>query len=80
LEDAEKIHEPVAEDLNQLEVAELMELIQSLPLGYRTVFNLFAIEGYSHQEIAEQLNISESTSKSQYLRARAYLRQRIEER
>jgi RNA polymerase sigma-70 factor (ECF subfamily) len=51
-----------------------------MPTGYRVVFNLFAIEGYSHQEIAEQLNISESTSKSQYLRARAYLRQRIEER
>jgi RNA polymerase sigma-70 factor (ECF subfamily) len=80
LEDAEKMQEPAAEDLNQLEVAELMDLVQSLPLGYRTVFNLFAIEGYSHQEIAEQLNISESTSKSQYLRARAYLRQRIEER
>jgi RNA polymerase sigma-70 factor (ECF subfamily) len=44
------------------------------------VFNLFAIEGYSHQEIAATLAISESTSKSQYLRARAYLRDRIEKR
>jgi RNA polymerase sigma-70 factor (ECF subfamily) len=58
----------------------LMGLVQSMPTGYRVVFNLFAIEGFSHQEIAEQMGISESTSKSQYLRARAYLRQRIEEK
>jgi RNA polymerase sigma-70 factor (ECF subfamily) len=77
LEDAEKIHEPVAEDLNQLEVAELMDLVQSLPLGYRTVFNLFAIEGYSHQEIGELLGITESTSKSQLNRARSVLKEKI---
>jgi RNA polymerase sigma-70 factor (ECF subfamily) len=65
---------------SQLMAEDLIALIQKMPTGYRVVFNLFAIEGYSHQEIAEQLNISESTSKSQYLRARAYLRQRIEER
>ena len=65
---------------SQLMAEDLIVLIQKMPAGYRVVFNLFAIEGYSHQEIAEQLNISESTSKSQYLRARAYLRQRIEER
>jgi len=58
----------------------LMALVQAMPTGYRVVFNLFAIEGFSHQEIAEHLGISESTSKSQYLRARAYLRQRIEEK
>ncbi len=57
---------------------DLLKLIQALPEGYRTVFNLFAIEGYSHQEIAQQLGISESTSKTQYLRARAYLKDRIE--
>ena len=77
LEDAEKMQEPVAEDLNQLEVAELMELIQSLPLGYRTVFNLFAIEGYTHQEIGELLGITESTSKSQLNRARSVLKEKI---
>jgi RNA polymerase sigma-70 factor (ECF subfamily) len=65
---------------SQLMAEDLIALIRKMPTGYRVVFNLFAIEGYSHQEIAEQLNISESTSKSQYLRARAYLRQRIEER
>ncbi|MEN9699230.1 MAG: hypothetical protein RLZZ301_428 [Bacteroidota bacterium] len=57
---------------------DLMKLIQALPDGYRVVFNMFAIEGFSHQEIAAHLNITESTSKSQYLRARAYLRERIE--
>jgi RNA polymerase sigma-70 factor (ECF subfamily) len=54
-----------------------MELIQSLPLGYRTVFNLFAIEGYSHQEIGELLGITESTSKSQLNRARSVLKEKI---
>ena len=57
---------------------DLLKLVQALPDGYRTVFNLFAIEGFSHQEIAQQLAISESTSKTQYLRARAYLKERIE--
>jgi RNA polymerase sigma factor (sigma-70 family) len=77
LEDAEKVQAPAAEALNQLEVAELMELVQSLPLGYRTVFNLFAIEGYSHQEIGELLGITESTSKSQLNRARSVLKEKI---
>ena len=52
---------------------ELMALIQRMPSGYKTVFNMFAIEGYSHKEIAEHLGVSESTSKSQYKRARSYL-------
>ena len=55
-----------------------MKMIQSMPEGYKVVFNMFAIEGYSHAEIAEQLGVTESTSKSQYSRARAYLRERIE--
>ena len=59
---------------------DLMKLIQRMPDGYRIVFNMFAIEGYSHQEIAAQLGVTESTSKSQYVRARAYLRERIEKR
>jgi RNA polymerase sigma-70 factor (ECF subfamily) len=59
---------------------DLMKLIQTMPEGYKVVFNLFAIEGYSHQEIAATLGISESTSKSQYLRARGYLKARIEKR
>lgn len=54
-------------------VKELHELLNRMPEGYRIVFNLFAIEGYKHKEIAEQLNIDESTSKTQYLRAKNWL-------
>ena len=64
--------------LEQLAASDLMLLIQSMPHGYKIVFNMFAIEGYSHKEIALTLDISENTSKSQYSRARAYLRERIE--
>ncbi len=53
---------------------EILQLVQNLPTGYRTVFNLFAIEGYSHKEIAEQLGISESTSKTQFHKAKIQLR------
>lgn len=56
---------------------ELLDFVQSLPDGCRIVFNLFAIEGYSHKEIGEKLSISEGTSKSQYSRARQLLMQRI---
>ncbi len=58
---------------------DLLKIIQQLPKGSRTVFNLYAIEGYSHIEIANMLNISEGTSKSQYSRARAYLQKVIPE-
>lgn len=64
-------------DSDELEVADLLALVNQLPDGYRTVFNLYAIEGYSHKEIAEQLSISESTSKSQLSRARALLQERL---
>jgi RNA polymerase sigma-70 factor (ECF subfamily) len=64
----------------QMMADDLMKLIQNMPEGYRVIFNMFAIEGYAHQEIATQLGISESTSKSQYLRARAYLKNRIDKR
>ena len=64
----------------RLMAEDLMKLVQSMPEGYKVVFNMFAIEGYSHQEIAAALGVTESTSKSQYLRARAYLRDRIEKK
>jgi RNA polymerase sigma factor (sigma-70 family) len=60
-----------------LETEALLELIQELPQGYRTVFNLFAIEGYNHKEIADQLGISVNTSKSQLSRARVYLQKEL---
>ena len=56
---------------------ELMALITSLPAGFRTVFNMYAIEGYSHKEIAESLGISEVTSRTQFSRARAMLQKKI---
>lgn len=56
----------------------IVRLLQQLPEGYRTVFNLFVMEDFSHKEIAEILGISESTSKTQLFKAKAYLRQRLE--
>lgn len=64
-------------DLNRLGMQDLMNLIQQLADGYRVVFNMYAIEGYSHKEIAETLGISEGASKSQLSRARAILREKV---
>ncbi len=57
----------------QLNAKELADLIRQLPSGYQTIFNLYAVEGYSHIEIGEMLGISDGTSRSQYARARALL-------
>ena len=57
---------------------ELRKVIQRMPEGYKMVFNLYAIEGYKHREIAEILEIDENTSKSQYSRARRWLQERLE--
>ena len=56
-----------------LQAKQVVECIRTLPIGYRTVLNLYAIEGYSHKEIAAMLDIEESTSRSQYTRARNML-------
>lgn len=61
----------------QLEAQDLLNLIAELPVGYGTVFNLYAIEGYNHKEIAETLGISENTSKSQLSRARKLLQNKL---
>lgn len=58
---------------------ELMNLIMSLPPGFRTVFNMYSIEGYSHKEIGEILGISETTSRTQLSRARIWLQNKIKE-
>lgn len=70
-----KTEHDIASD--HLQVEDLMRLIQELPVGYRTVFNMYAIEGYSHKEIGELLQINENTSKSQLSRARKFLQSRI---
>ena len=62
---------------HHLEAEELLQMLNTLPTGYRMVFNLFAIEGYKHQEIAKKLGISESTSKSQYHKARMKLQEEL---
>lgn len=58
---------------------ELMNLVMSLPTGFRTVFNMYAIEGFSHKEIGKILGISETTSRTQFSRARAWLQNKIKE-
>ncbi|HQW82924.1 MAG TPA: sigma-70 family RNA polymerase sigma factor, partial [Ferruginibacter sp.] len=70
---ANKVH--VREEMipSIMQAKQIVECIRSLPLGYKTVLNLYAIEGYSHKEIAFLLDIEESTSRSQYTRAKAML-------
>ena len=72
--DTEK--EPV---LSEFHFKDLLRMIRSLPEGCQIIFNLYAIEGFNHKEIAEKLTISESTSKSQYARAKQLLKKRIDQ-
>jgi RNA polymerase sigma factor (sigma-70 family) len=79
-QDPETLREEATTDHEETEMAEaLLAMIDQLPLGYRTVFNLYAIEGYSHKEIAELLGISEGTSKSQLSKARSQLQACIQD-
>lgn len=75
----ENLH-PVTDDhaVINLNVKDIIVLIRQLPSGYQTIFNLHAIEGYSHVEIAKMMGISEGTSRSQYMRARNLLRDWME--
>jgi RNA polymerase sigma factor (sigma-70 family) len=72
-------HEYTYNTISTLNVKELLAVIQQLPDGYRTVFNLYVIEGYQHSEIAEILGVSEGTSKSQLARARNLLQSKLNE-
>jgi RNA polymerase sigma factor (sigma-70 family) len=73
-------YHPNYNNLNDhLEAEDLLQLVKELPSGYRVVFNMYAIDGYSHKEIAESLGISENTSKSQLSRARMYLQKQLKE-
>jgi RNA polymerase sigma-70 factor (ECF subfamily) len=78
VEEAFQVFDYAESQLQAMQTAELMKMIQEMPDGYRTVFNLFAIEGYAHKEIAEQLGITESTSKTQFLKARNWLIRQLE--
>ena len=76
--ESEAIEIPVDDNiLDKISSEEIYKLIAELPDGYRTVFNLYAIEGYTHKEIAEQLHINEGTSKSQLNHARKLLQKKI---
>lgn len=65
------------EGVRKIPPAVLFRMIEELPEGYRTIFNLFCLDGYSHAEIAGMLGIKEKTSSSQYFRARTLLAQKI---
>lgn len=71
--------EDVEVDEDQVSLKYLLQIIQELPDRYRLVFNLYVLDGYSHQEIAKMLEITEGTSKSNLARARMILRTKIEE-
>ena len=76
LSDEDYVFNDVAtESLENTSVEDIQKLIDKLPEGYKMVFNLFAIEGYKHSEIAEKLGVSESTSKSQLFKARKLLQE-----
>lgn len=79
LDEVAELSQPDSSVVSELSANDLLRLIHQLPAGFRTVFNLFAIEGYSHREISQMLNITESTSRSQYVRARQILQKRINE-
>lgn len=72
-------HDPGPPQFTDIPKKKLMEIIRSLPDGYRMVFNLYAIEGLSHKEIANALSISENTSKTQLMKARRSLRGKLNE-
>ncbi|MBQ1693264.1 MAG: RNA polymerase sigma factor [Bacteroidales bacterium] len=80
LDDAWDIGSPDPSAIQEIGHKELLELIAELPPGFRTVFNMYVIEGYSHKEIADELGISENTSRSQLQRARVILQKKILEK
>lgn len=77
IKEIEEIVEDQHVAFDQLHVKDLLALVQALPTGYRTVFNLYEVEGYQHKEIAEMMKISVSTSKTQLLHARRLLQKRL---
>lgn len=69
--------EPTATEVNSLDASTILAMVAELPDGYRTVFNLYCLDGYSHKEIAEQLGINEKSSSSQLVRAKTLLAHKI---
>ncbi|MFT5156759.1 MAG: RNA polymerase sigma factor (sigma-70 family) [Bacteroidia bacterium] len=79
LSDSDETYELELDEEEEIKMADLLKIVNELPDGYRIVFNLYAIEGYTHKEIANQLGISEGTSKSQLARARALLKKMLKQ-
>ena len=79
LESARNLKTETVSQIEKIGYKELMDMVMGLPTGFRTVFNMYAVEGYSHKEIGEILGISEVTSRTQYSRARALLQNKIKE-
>lgn len=77
LEEAGNLSSDISTQIQNIGYKEIMKVVMKLPDGYRTVFNMFVVEGFSHKEIAQALNISEVTSRSQLQRARMILQEKI---
>lgn len=77
IQDVEAENEKDVKVIDRLSADEILSIVQSLPEGYKVVFNLNVVEGYTHKMIGEMLSISENTSKSQLLRAKRLLREKI---
>ena len=77
LDDVSYTNQPLADEMTNLEEEDLLNLVKYIPEGCRTIFSLFVIEGYSHKEIADQLNITEGTSKSQLNAAKSKLKELV---
>lgn len=79
-QDIEEVHQEIEHQetvIEKMETQRIMKLVNSMPEGYRMIFNLYAVEGFTHREIAEQLGLSEGTSKSQFSKARKWLQSRL---
>jgi RNA polymerase sigma-70 factor (ECF subfamily) len=79
IEEISEIHSNNLVEADDFNEKDLLETIELLPAGYRTVFLLYVVDGYSHKEIAEQLGIAEGTSRSQFFKARNLLQQKLKQ-
>ena len=79
IEEISEIHNNNLIEVDEISEKDLLETIELLPAGYRTVFLLYVVDGYSHKEIAEQLGIAEGTSRSQFFKARNLLQQKLKQ-
>lgn len=78
--DSVSVVEEDSEQIEHVKHDELLKLIKEMPPGFRTIFNLHAVEGFTHKEIGQMMDINEGTSKSQYARARAWIIKKIKEK